>query len=138
MRLRLLQVLTFAAFGLCAFLAFRLLDRPVEIKQPTLPKDSVGVATAIQVGQEREIAVTGYLHEGGGWPTRLCNGRDRADTPRCIGPFLYVERLDLNQFNLEKGTVEKRPVQWVDEPVTLLGRIRGTEITVSQVLGTAE
>lgn len=134
---RVLQVLTFVAFGVCVLLAIRLLNQPNPVKEPKAG-DSLRVADAIWRGQEREVAVTGYLHDGGGWEVRLCNAERRGNPPRCVGPFLYVANLDLGQFNMKKGTVNDRPAQWATEPVTLLGRIRGTEITVSQVLATQQ
>ncbi|MDQ1445716.1 MAG: hypothetical protein QOI20_2180, partial [Acidimicrobiaceae bacterium] len=99
-RARVLQVLTFLAFGVCVVLAIRLLDRPAEVKEAKAGQGSVGVAEAISVGQERNLGVTGYLFVGGGWPMRLCAARTSARTPRCIGPFLYVENLDQSSFNM--------------------------------------
>lgn len=133
---RIWQALVVLAFAVCAVLAIRLLDRPNPVKQAKPAADSVDVVQAIAVGQERVIGVTGYLFEGGGWEARLCQGRRRGSPPRCVGPFLYAENIDVAQFNVKAGRLDGKPARWVDEQVTLLGRVRGTTITVSQVLST--
>jgi len=133
---RIWQVLIVVAFGACVFFAIRLLDRPSEVRHSKPTNDAVDVVEAIGVGQERELGVTGYLFDGGGWSMRLCQGLRRGSPPECVGPFLYVEGVDVGQFNTKKGTLNDRPQRWVDEQVVLLGRLRGTTLTVSQVLST--
>ncbi len=131
---RVLQLATLAAFGVVVVMAVRLFTRDDPVKTPEPQPGSVTVLDAIAVGQEQEIAVSGYLFEGAGWPMRLCNARESGDPPRCIGPFLYVEQLDPGRFNAKAGRTEDGEQRWVPEPVTLLGRLKGTELTVREVL----
>jgi hypothetical protein len=135
-RTRVLQVLTVVAVAVCVVLAIRLLNQPSAVKQAKLGEGTIGVAEAIGRAQGKEVAVTGFLMEGPGWPMRLCSALRRGSPPGCVGPFLYVEALDPNAFNMKKGSDDGRPVRWVGDPVTLLGRLSGTELEARQVLAT--
>lgn len=93
------------------------------------------VDAALLAPGDRALAVRGFVHEGGGFPLRLCSGLVGDDPPRCVGPFLEVAGIDARSFNLETGRdAGGRPVAWSDDPVALLGTVAGPRLVATQVL----
>jgi hypothetical protein len=130
-----LRVLTIGGFVAVAVLAVRALDRPEATRVAEARSGELPVAEALAASGEGRLAVRGYVHEGGGFPLRLCSGLQGGDPPRCVGPFLELLQVDAARFGLERGTDDRgRRVLWSPRPVTLLGTIEGTRMTVAQVL----
>lgn len=95
----------------------------------------VTVDRALLAAGDRPLAVRGFVHEGGGFPLRLCAGLVGDDPPACVGPFLEVGGIDAARFNLERGRDARgATVAWSPEPVALLGTVTGPRLAVTQVL----
>lgn len=128
-------MLTIGGFVAFLVLAARALDRPDAARLAEARSGELSVSDALADSGDRRVAVRGYVHEGGGFPVRLCSGLQGGDPPRCVGPFLELLQVDAARFGLQQGTDDRgRRVQWSRRPLTLLGTIAGTRMTVAQVL----
>ena len=66
---------------------------------------------------------------------RLCDHRRTGSPPSCIGPFLDLAAVDEGSFALKaRRDGQGHLVEWQVQPVTLVGVVSGTLLTVQQVL----
>ncbi len=131
----LLRIGTIAGAVIAAWLLYRLFtpDAPTQTPEPRAGETSVAIA--INVAATEPLAVRGYVFQGpGGLGLRLCQGRQRGDPPNCLGPFLDLDGVNETSFSLRPGRIDGNPMQWSEEPVTLVGPVVGTRMTVQQVL----
>lgn len=139
---QILRALTIAGFVAVVVLGVRALagggagggdDDRARLARPQ--PGEVSVDAALLAAGDRPLAVRGFVHEGGGFPLRLCAGLVGREPPACVGPFLEVTGIDARTFNLQRGRDERgRSVGWSPEPVALLGLVTGPRLAVSQVL----
>jgi hypothetical protein len=79
------------------------------------------------------IAVRGYVYDDGSF-LQLCDGLTEEDPPRCRGPVLLLEGLDLARLALERAEIEGTTILYTAEPVVLGGKVDGTVLDVVEVL----
>lgn len=97
-------------------------------------KGELSVNDALSTATRRRVAVRGYVFTREGFPPQLCSGIHKSRPPRCYGPSLTLEGLDLSRLDLKSGSDEGTPVGWIDEPVALLGTLNAALMRVQEVL----
>jgi hypothetical protein len=131
--LRVLTLLALFAVAVVAYLTF--FGSNAETRQfPEVQAGETAVAAALDASPTRRLTVRGYVFDDAG-PLRICHGRWKAEPPRCIGPYLELDRVDAGSFELERG--EDRfgnAVLWSDDEVVLVGTVLGPRMTVISVL----
>lgn len=103
-------------------------------RQATPQRGEITVDQALSSAPQRAVAVRGYVFTRRGFPPQLCSGKSSSDPPRCTGPFLSVDNLDLARLDLRTGTANGTPVGWTRETVALLGILNAATITVQEIL----
>lgn len=137
---RVLRALTIVVCAAAVILGGRMLyelltaESAVEVVEPR--QGEMDVERAIGVAGPEPVAVRGYVFEGpGGLGLRLCNGIQKGDPPRCLGPFLDLYQVNRASFDLVEGESDDGPVfHPKGRAVTIRGVIVGTAMTVQQVL----
>lgn len=136
-----LRAVTIVGFVAVVVLSVRAFSRPGggdddELVRLARARDGeVTVDAALLAAGNPLLAVRGFVHDGAGFPLRLCSGLVGTDPPACVGPFLEVTGIDGRSFNLELGRDPRgRLVSWSPEPVALLGTVAGPRLAVTQVL----
>ncbi|HUQ39458.1 MAG TPA: hypothetical protein VM030_04840 [Acidimicrobiales bacterium] len=94
----------------------------------------ITVDEALTRAPRRAVAVRGYVFTRRGFPPQLCSGKKPGDPPRCSGPFLSIDNLDLGRLALKTGSDNGIPVGWTPEPIALLGQLNAASITVQEIL----
>lgn len=94
---------------------------------------ALSVMDAINRNPTVPFAVRGYVYDDGAF-LQLCNGLVDGAPPRCRGPVLLLQDLDLARLNLEEGEQDGTAVRYSAEPVILGGTIDGTQMAVVEVL----
>jgi hypothetical protein len=130
-----MQVATIAAFVASGFLLYRLVARDDPYEQARADAGALPVRDAIGVSRGETMAVRGFVFDGpGARELRLCDGRKTGHPPRCLGPFVSLHNADAGQLILRRGVdPDEGPVLYSDEPVTLVGTLLGTILTVQVV-----
>ncbi|MGI8792092.1 MAG: hypothetical protein ACR2H3_02760 [Acidimicrobiales bacterium] len=136
---KIVRALTVAAFAAVVvaggLFVVRVLDTEPEAKPAEVGDGELNVSRAIDVAQEDRLAVRGFVFDGpGGLGLRLCNGIQKKSPPLCLGPYLDLERIDRESFGLKKARTDDGDVHYPGQPVTLLGVVHGTVMSVEQVL----
>lgn len=137
---RVLRVATFVAFGLVlvagSAFVYRILsaDPPAKTAEPR--SGELSVTRAIDIAGREPLAVRGYVFAGpGGLGLRLCNGVQATSPPRCLGPYLDLERVNEGSFDLAEAETDDGPMLHPKgRAVTLRGTILGTVMDVEQIL----
>jgi hypothetical protein len=134
-----MRIATIAVFAVAIVMVIRLAfvgddsSKEPEVAEPVA--GSVTVADAISGGHKADatLAVRGFLFEGGGTGVRLCPRRKPTKPPVCLGPYLDVYELDVHGLPFKSGTFLGRRVRWLDQPVTVYGKVLGTALTADSV-----
>ena len=95
------------------------------------PGGGLSVEEALGSKLAEPILVEGSLLADG-MRVRLCSGFRESHPPQCVEPALRLRNLDLASV---EGLRHHGAVAWSDEPVQLLGTVRGDVLTVE---GTAK
>ena len=134
-----LRAATFAVFALAIALVIRLAfvggdssDKP-EVAELAGGAVSVPEAISGRHAADKTLAVRGFLFDGGGTGVRLCPRRKPTKPPVCLGPYLDVYGLDLHGLPLKSGKAFGRTLRWLDDPVTVYGKVLGTALTADSV-----
>ena len=131
--LRIVTVLL--AAGLVLLGAVKLFDKPDKPQKVELKSDELGVHDAIIRSIGKRMAVRGYVFDGpGGLRLRICEGRMPGSPPSCLGPFIDIDGPGVGTLEFKTGNDHGDPVRWSPDPVTLVGPVSGTRMTVEEVL----
>jgi hypothetical protein len=91
------------------------------------PGGALTVEEALAYEGNEPVLVAGHVLARDG-KVRLCSGFAESHPPQCAGPALVVEGLAVSKV---ADTRSAGGITWTDDPVELLGRVRGTTLVVS-------
>ncbi|HUP87546.1 MAG TPA: hypothetical protein VM143_17975 [Acidimicrobiales bacterium] len=130
-----LRLLTIGVFVAVALVAYRTFNPPAPSSVVAPQRGERNVADAINAADPGPIVVRGHVFLGpGGMGLRICQGRVNSSPPRCLGPFLDLDRVNEGSFALRSGKAKEGVVKWVEEPIAMRGTTVGTRMTVLELL----
>lgn len=111
-------------------------DEDEEFQEAESDDEALSVLDAINRNPQVPFAVRGWVYDDGAF-LQLCHGFSTDGEPRCKGPVLLLQNLDVARLDLERGEWNGEEVRYTAEPVILGGTIDGTQMAVVEILSSA-